>query len=53
MLVDSVTFEEGQGIEPVTVKLPLKRVPIKFKVMGTSEFVIVPVKAVPVCDTAI
>jgi hypothetical protein len=52
MLVDSVTFEE-QGIEPVTVKLPLERVPMKLKLIGNSEFVIVPVNAVPVCDTAI
>jgi hypothetical protein len=54
MLVVSVTaFDEGQVNEPVTVKLPLDRVPMKLKVMGTSEFVIVPVNAVPVCDIAI
>jgi hypothetical protein len=52
MPVDSVTFPP-QDVDPVMVRLPPESVPIKLKVMGTSEFVIVPVSAVPVCDIAI
>jgi hypothetical protein len=35
------------------VRLPLDSVPMKLKVMGTREFVIVPANAVPVCDMTI
>jgi hypothetical protein len=53
MLTDSVTFEEAQGVDPVIVIFPLESVPMYSKVIGTSEFVIVPVNDVPVCDTEI
>jgi hypothetical protein len=53
MLVDSEVVFGSQGVDPVIVKLPFDSVPIKSKVMGTREFVIVPVNAVPVCDMEI
>jgi hypothetical protein len=52
MLVDSVTLDDGQGTDPVMVKLPFASVPVKLKVMGARAFFMVPVKAVPVCDIA-
>jgi hypothetical protein len=54
MLVVSVL--RLQGVDPETVKFPLESVPLKLKVvvaMAFTEFVIVPVSAVPVCDTVI
>lgn len=41
-----------QGIDPVIVKLPPERVPIKLKALCCIEFVRVPVSAVPDCETA-
>jgi hypothetical protein len=53
MLVDSVAVGL-QGVDPVIVKLPPERVPVKLKdVAILVEYVIVPANAMPVCDTAI
>jgi hypothetical protein len=51
MLTDWVVVEEGQGVEPERVRLPLESVPVKLNVVEFSESLIVPVSTLPVCES--
>ena len=53
ILADWVALEEGQDVDPESVRAPPDRVPVRLWVRALIVFLIEPVNAVPVCDRTI
>ena len=53
ILADWVALEEGQDVDPESVRAPPDSVPVRLWVRALIVFLIEPVNAVPVCDRTI